>query len=409
MSGLYTQTLKYFHLAITEFLPCLKELRDEVKDESVKEELADLIEAYEDIGIKIEAYNLNYEDPNKYYDGEPDEIDIDIPNSMIENLARLSHRMLFTWRDRLEKLKNKAYLTDKNKEEAYRLEKLIWPLEARLNADSHILGKHSHLGPSVFPGESSKTGSDTTDRLATLLQEIQQCYSLGDNELLESKRLKDAEAQVRTELGEVAESLTDETLKLKYKKLNSGWQTELKSGFHNRDTAESKLEKWKILAEEMLEHISGTKPVNEAYFSAGQSFDAVKIFRSILISAKKEIWIEDNFMHPTTLKIVEPYINGGGVNVRLLTKSSSNGSFNSFCVDLKKIRTQYPALSIKAKENSQCHDRYIIIDGTNIYHSGHSFHDLGEKASQINKVEDEEVRKKIIADFESWWNTGNVI
>lgn len=411
MSELYATTLKYFHLAISEFLPHLKELHSKAQEKAIKEDLGDLIEAYEDIDIKIEAHNLNYEDPHRYYDGEPDEINIDIPNSMVENLAKLSHRMLLVWKERLEKLKNKAYLTEKNKEESYRLEHLIWPLEELLKTNSYVLGKHAHLDPLAFPGESTNQKDGVVDQLTSLLHEIQQCYALGDNELLESKKLTGTGARVRTELGEIVEGLTDETLKLKYKKLTSGLRNVLKSGFHNRKTAESKLEVWKNLAEEIIEHLSGAKPVSEAYFSAGQSFDAVKMLRAILGSAKKEIWIEDNFMHPTTLNIVEPYINGGGsgIGIRLLTRNTGNSNFNSFRVDVQKMKAQYPVINIEARENSQCHDRYVIIDGTSIYHSGHSFHDLGGKASQINRVEDDSNRKRIIADFENWWNTSNTI
>jgi len=62
---------------------------------NIKEEIENLIEAYEDIDAKIQVYNLNYSEPDKRYDGEPDEIQIDIPDILVQDLAMLSHRASF--------------------------------------------------------------------------------------------------------------------------------------------------------------------------------------------------------------------------------------------------------------------------------------------------------------------------
>ncbi|MCB9815824.1 hypothetical protein H6786_00375 [Candidatus Nomurabacteria bacterium] len=255
MSELYAQTLKYFHLAITEFLPTLRELCDNVTDATVREEIEDLIEAYEDIDAKIESHGLNYDDPNRSYDGEPDEIKIDIPDEMIKNLARLSHRLLFAWKKRLVKLQRKTYLTDANKDEIYKLENLIWPIEALLKAESYVLGKYANLGPLTFPGETSDHEGGVTKRLHDLLEQIHSCYSLGDAGVLEGQRLSDTEEHVRTQMTEIADAVGNEVFQLKVKKLNSGWRTMLKSGFHNRKTAESKLAEWESIINDILKNL----------------------------------------------------------------------------------------------------------------------------------------------------------
>jgi len=306
MSELYASTLKYFHLAIVEFLPQLKSLRDKTQHGQVREEIKNLIEAYEDIDSKIVVHNLNYDDPNRRFGGEPDEIKINIPEEMIKNLAMLSHRLLFSWKQKLEKLKRKEYLSDKNEEAKHKFENLIWPLEALLKSSSYVVGKYASMGPLVFPGEDSQ------------------------------------------------------------------------------------------------------EPNNEVYFSAGQPYAAVKVLRDILESAETAICLVDNFLHPDTIRIVEPYI-AEGVSVKFLTRCAGNSNFNSFCVDIGKFQSQYPSSNIETRENSYCHDRYLIVDENNVYHFGQSFHQLGVKASQMNKVEDDAIRKRITADFENWWNTGNAI
>ncbi len=413
MSELYITTLKYFHLAIQEFLPRLKELGSNANKKEDKEKLEDMIEAFEDIDSKIGKYNLNYSDPNRYFKEESrDEVNISISNAMVATLSRLVYRLLNVWKEKLERLERKEYLTNTNKEEKYELDHLITHLEPLLSTgDSYVLGKYAHLGALEFPGESqeqkntNKENQNMITQLHNLLNEIVECYKLGDQELLENKRLEETRTQAVNILREITDELNDDTTKLKYKKLNSGWTTVLKSGFHNRATAESKLELWRIFIKEIIQNLTGTTVEKEIYFGSGKSYDAVKVFRQILKSAKAKIWIEDNFLHPDLLSVLEPYIDN--IEIKLLTKT--NKYIPSIKTDLAKLKSQYPNVNIEVRENNQCHDRYMIIDGTNVYHSGHSFHDLGDKASQINFVEDEANRNAILRDFTNWWNTGNTI
>lgn len=168
MAELYTTTLKYFWLAIKEFLPLLEKLKKESQDLETKQQIEGLIEAYTDIAEKIDSYNLNFTDPNRHYDGEPFEIEIDIPEPFIENLTRLSYRLLEEWKRNKERLEKRQYLTDENKKELYNLMELIWPLEALSKEQSYVLGKYASKGPLVFPGEVNQKseisiGKNTTD------------------------------------------------------------------------------------------------------------------------------------------------------------------------------------------------------------------------------------------------------
>jgi len=94
--------------------------------------------------------------------------------------------------------------------------------------------------------------------LKLLLQEIDKCYLLGEQELLERGRLDNVESKIRTELGNIVSNLDDEIIQLKFKKLNGGWRSVLKPGFHNAKTAQSNLESWKVLINEILKHLKST-------------------------------------------------------------------------------------------------------------------------------------------------------
>jgi hypothetical protein len=242
-----------------------------------------------------------------------------------------------------------------------------------------------------------------------LLEEIQDCYHKGEKELLEKEKIEKCEDLIRVKLGEIISKIGDEELSLKLEKLYSGYYYKLKIGFHDKKIAEERLGNQKIFIEDILNNSFGTVLSNEEYFSSGQTFDAVKALREILKSAKIKIWIEDNFLHPDTISIIEPYITGGISEIKFLTRSQGNRNFKSFQVDLRRLKSQYQDSNIEARENYKCHDRYIIIDEQDIYHSGHSFHELGKRASQVNKVKEESNRNEILSDFKDWWNNGNTI
>lgn len=115
MPNLYTTTIKYYRLAIAKFLPLLKIRRDKITDKEVKKRLNELIEMYADVATKIDSHNLNLEDPNKFYDNEPNEININLTDKNIEHFTRLSLRLLEEWKCEKENIENKEYLTDQNK------------------------------------------------------------------------------------------------------------------------------------------------------------------------------------------------------------------------------------------------------------------------------------------------------
>ena len=56
-------------------------------------------------------------------------------------------------------------------------------------------------------------------------------------------------------------------------------------------------------------------------------------------------------------------------------------------LDLNKYNSQYAAIEIKELKN--CHDRFLIIDKSEIYHFGTSLKDLGKKLFAFSKLEKE--------------------
>lgn len=115
-------------------------------------------------------------------------------------------------------------------------------------------------------------------------------------------------------------------------------------------------------------------------FFNGQIYDAYSLIVDIIKKANKKILIIDNYIDETILKM----LSKKALNVEVVIFTSDNCNLTK--LDISKFNKQYPTLKI-AKTN-KFHDRFIIIDNTDLYHVGASLKDLGKKCFAISKMED---------------------
>jgi len=120
-------------------------------------------------------------------------------------------------------------------------------------------------------------------------------------------------------------------------------------------------------------------PPTQGVFFDGQIFDAYALANKIVKSAKQSIILIDNYIDESVLTVLAK--KAKNVNVTLLTKDISK----QLKLDIAKFNQQYPA--IEAKTFSLSHDRFLIIDGKNVYHLGASLKDLGKKWFAFSKMD----------------------
>jgi len=125
--------------------------------------------------------------------------------------------------------------------------------------------------------------------------------------------------------------------------------------------------------------ISSNLIPNQGVFFDGQVFDAYELASKIIRSAKKSIILIDNYIDESTLTHLSKKTKT--VKVLLLTKTISK----ELTLDIKKANEQYPNFEIKPFTKS--HDRFLIIDNTQVYHLGASLKDLGKKWFAFSKLE----------------------
>lgn len=139
--------------------------------------------------------------------------------------------------------------------------------------------------------------------------------------------------------------------------------------------------------DEVFNQLQHEENIKQKLFFEGQIYDAYSLIIDIIKKATKKIMIIDNYIDDSVLKILTK--KKKNVEVVILTSEKSN----ILNIDIKKFNKEYPIL--KVSKTSKVHDRFIIIDNSEMYHLGASIKDLGKKCFAINKIEDEGIIQKV--------------
>lgn len=124
---------------------------------------------------------------------------------------------------------------------------------------------------------------------------------------------------------------------------------------------------------------SGKLPSEKGVFYNGQIFDAYTFVADIIRVAKSSIILIDNYVDDTVLALLGK--RNDNVTATIYSKTISN----QLRLDLQRYNSQYP--SIEVKIFSDAHDRFLIIDDTELYHIGASIKDLGKKWFAFSRMD----------------------
>lgn len=120
-------------------------------------------------------------------------------------------------------------------------------------------------------------------------------------------------------------------------------------------------------------------PPVEGIFFNGQIFDAYKFATDLIRSAKRSLVLIDNYVDESVLLMLSK--RQPGVTATVYTQRITP----QLQLDLNKFNKQYPSVSVRTC--TQSHDRFLIIDNTEVYHIGASLKDLGKKWFAFSKLE----------------------
>ena len=119
-------------------------------------------------------------------------------------------------------------------------------------------------------------------------------------------------------------------------------------------------------------------PPVEGIFYDGQIFDAYKFATDLIRSAQKSLLLIDNYVDESVLLMLSK--RNVSVKADIYTQTFSR----QLQLDLQKHNSQYPPIDIHTYK--KCHDRFLIIDGMDVYHIGASLKDLGKKMFAFSKL-----------------------
>lgn len=134
----------------------------------------------------------------------------------------------------------------------------------------------------------------------------------------------------------------------------------------------------KELASKVDFFVRTSLPPVEGVFFNGQIFDAYVFATNLIRSASKSLLLIDNYIDESVLLMLAKRNSGASATI-------FTGRITSqLQLDLDKYNDQYPPINIRTYANA--HDRFIIIDETEVYHIGASLKDLGKKLFAFTKM-----------------------
>ena len=137
-----------------------------------------------------------------------------------------------------------------------------------------------------------------------------------------------------------------------------------------------------LMLEESFDKLNEKQKINTLFYE-GQIYDAYSLLIDILSKSKEEVIIIDNYAGKELLDIIKDIKQ----NIKIV-------SSNIDSTLKKKYESQYS--NVTFMNNNTFHDRFVIIDRKELYNSGASFKDLGNKCFAITKIEDKEYLENII-------------
>lgn len=119
-------------------------------------------------------------------------------------------------------------------------------------------------------------------------------------------------------------------------------------------------------------------PPIEGIFYDGQIFDAYKFATDLIRSARVYLLLIDNYVDESVLLMLSK--RNVGVKAAIYTQAIGH----QLQLDLQKHNSQYPPIEVHVCKKS--HDRFLIIDGADVWHIGASLKDPGKKMFAFSRL-----------------------
>ncbi len=156
----------------------------------------------------------------------------------------------------------------------------------------------------------------------------------------------------------------------------------------------------------LLDHLCGSRPESapDAFFPKGSQHDAYVHIRSILGTAREDLFVIDPYVDGSIYQLLSA-ISATTLKVRILTLKVPG----DFALETQKFMKQHPIFKIEARSARDFHDRFIFVDGTRCHLVGASIKDAGSKGCTLLGISDPRIVKFILGYADDVWDRAALI
>ena len=129
----------------------------------------------------------------------------------------------------------------------------------------------------------------------------------------------------------------------------------------------------------ILEAMDGGDFPPQKVFYEGRHYEAYSFARKLVRRATKALVLVDGYCDDVTLDILSHKRGGVAVTVATAAKTPITATA------IAKFNKQNPKLTVKT--TGAFHDRFLIVDGSELYHFGASLKDLGRRYCAVSKMD----------------------
>ena len=129
----------------------------------------------------------------------------------------------------------------------------------------------------------------------------------------------------------------------------------------------------------ILEAMDGGDFPPQKVFYEGRHYEAYSFARKLVRRATKTLVLVDGYCDDVTLDILSHKRGGVAVTVATAAKTPITATA------IAKFNKQNPKLTVKT--TGAFHDRFLIVDGSELYHFGASLKDLGRRYCAVSKMD----------------------
>jgi hypothetical protein len=160
---------------------------------------------------------------------------------------------------------------------------------------------------------------------------------------------------------------------------------------------------WKFDGAQFV-NIAKPSHARPAFFAAGEAHDAYVHIRDILQTAKNNLLLIDPWAGGRIYGLIATV--GGLEHCRILSGPRAQADFVR---EAEAFAKQYRAPSLEIRASKEFHDRFAIVDGSDVYLFGASVEHAGERAFSVIPIASTDLARFVLEYAEKVWAAATVL